>query len=56
MDIIAPSNLSQKEKMAAAILFQQMRGIGPPYAAWKAAVLPLNYICTTLLFESAFLL
>ncbi len=24
---------------------EQMRGIGPPYAAWKAAVLPLNYIC-----------
>ena len=31
--------------MAEAIFFKQMRGIGPPYAAWKAAVLPLNYIC-----------
>lgn len=25
-------------------LLERMRGIEPPYAAWEAAVLPLNYI------------
>ncbi len=38
----------RKQKKTAFLplfLMEQMRGIGPPYAAWKAAVLPLNYIC-----------
>ena len=26
-------------------LLEQVRGIEPPYAAWEAAVLPMNYTC-----------
>ena len=40
-------NKKQKTKNAvyAILRLKQMTGIGPAYPAWKAGVLPLNYIC-----------
>ena len=26
---------------------EQVRGVEPPYSAWEADVLPMNYICIT---------
>ena len=33
-----------KRTIACPVL-EQVRGIEPPYAAWEAAVLPMNYTC-----------
>ena len=43
--------LTQKKKTLIQRLYkhlEQMMGIEPTWSAWKAEVLPLNYICISL--------